>query len=295
MVHRLSSVLAFGVAVAGCAGPLAEGPRASVPAGQVPAPHQSGKLPVNGIRVYYEIHGDAEGPPLVLLHGGGSTIDVTWRRILPVFARLRTVIAFEEQAHGRTTDREGPVRFDSSADDVAAMLGALRVQQADVMGFSNGAIVALRLAIRHPARVRKLVFASSFTKRSGAAPGFFDFIANANFASMPQPLKDAFLQVNPDPAKLRTMHDKDVERMQHFIETTDDEVRSVSAPTLVITGDRDVTTPEHAVELSHLFPHARLLIMPGGHGDYLGELLTSTPASPDPALVAGLIEHFLGE
>jgi pimeloyl-ACP methyl ester carboxylesterase len=112
---------------------------------------------------------------------------------------------------------------------------------------------------------------------------------------MPQSLKDVFLRVNPGEAKLRTMHDKDLERMQHFIETPDDEVRTVQAPTLVAAADRDVPTPEHALELTHLFPRARLLIVPGGHGDYLGELVAGTPASPDPALFAGLVEHFLDE
>jgi pimeloyl-ACP methyl ester carboxylesterase len=291
MAPMLPIALALGAAALGCASQGTQGRGAPVPTPSIKA----GWAPVNGILMYYEIHGDAAGPPLVLLHGGGSTIDVTWGRILPLFARHRTVIAVEEQGHGRTTDRDAPVRFDSSADDVAALLAALQVPQADVMGFSNGASVALRLAIRHPARVRKLVFASSITKRSGAAPAFWGYMANASFANMPQPLKDAFLRVNPDPAKLRAMHDKDLERMQHFIETPDDEVRTVQAPTLVVAADRDVPTPEHALELTHLFPHARMLIVPGGHGDYLGELVASTPASPDPTLFAGLVEHFLAE
>src|SRR5689334_7342887 len=114
-------------------------------------PVQRGHAPVNGLSMYYEVHGDGPGVPLVLLHGGGSTIDSNYGRVLPLFARQRTVIALEEQAHGRTTDRDTPVRFDSSAEDVAALLGVLQIPQADVMGFSNGASVALRLAIRHPA------------------------------------------------------------------------------------------------------------------------------------------------
>jgi pimeloyl-ACP methyl ester carboxylesterase len=110
---------------------------------------------------------------------------------------------------------------------------------------------------------------------------------------MPQPLKDAYLKINPDPKKLRAMHDKDLERMQHFIDTTDAEVRSVKAPTLVLLGDRDVPTPEHALELTRLLPRARLMILPGGHGDYLGELTVGRPGSPVPQLTAGFIEQFL--
>jgi len=254
---------------------------------------KAGHAPVNGISMYYEIHGDAGGTPLVLLHGGGSTIDVTYGRVLRFLARHRKVIAVEEQAHGRTTDRDTPVRFDASADDVAALLRYLHVDQADVMGFSNGASVAMQLAIRHPPLVRKLVFASSFTKRSGAIPQFWGFMDKATFADMPQPLKDAFLQVNPDPQKLRTMHDKDLERMRHFVETPDEAVKSVRAPTLVLLGDHDLPTPEHAIELVHLLPRARLMILPGGHGDYLGEMTVATAGSRYPELTAGLLEEFL--
>ena len=144
-------------------------------------PLTSGHAPVNGIHMYYEVHGRRDGVPLVLLHGGGSTIEVTFSRVLPVFAGSRRVIAVEEQGHGRTTDREAPVTFESSADDVAALLRYLQVDQADLLGFSNGASVALQVAIRHPQRVRKLVFASSITKRDGAHPQLWAFMQQADF------------------------------------------------------------------------------------------------------------------
>ena len=99
-----------------------------------PGPLESGHAPVNGIRMYYEVHGRQEGVPLVLLHGGGSTIEVTFGRVLPALARRRRVIAVEEQGHGRTTDREAPVAFETSADDVAALLRYLKVAQADLFG-----------------------------------------------------------------------------------------------------------------------------------------------------------------
>jgi pimeloyl-ACP methyl ester carboxylesterase len=257
------------------------------------SPVKSGHATVNGFSLYNEVHGSAPGTPLLLLHGGGSSIDVTYGRILPHLAERRRVIALDEQAHGRSGDRDAPVRFTTSADDAAELLRQLGVERVDVMGFSNGASVALQLALRHPGRVRKLVFASSMTKRSGAAPQFWQFIQNATFADMPQPLKDAFLQQNPDAQKLRAMHDKDLERMQHFAEVSDEEVRSVQAPTLVLAGDRDVPTLEHCVELTRLFPHARLMILPGGHGDYLGELLSTQPGDRAPELTAGLIASFL--
>jgi pimeloyl-ACP methyl ester carboxylesterase len=254
-----------------------------------------GHAPVNGISMYYEVHGTSGGPrpPLALLHGGGSSIEVTYGRLLPLVARHRQVIALDEQAHGRTTDRDRPLRFHTSADDVAALLAHLHVGPVDLMGFSNGASVAMQVAIRHPSLVRRLIFASSMTKKSGAHPRFWDFMAKGTFADMPQPLKDAFLRVNPDPQKLRTMHDKDLERMQHFVETPDADVRSVEAPTLVVCGDRDVNTTEHAVELTRLLPRARLLILPGGHGDYLGEVTAPTRDDRHAALTASLLEDFL--
>lgn len=256
-------------------------------------PLKSGHAPVNDINMYYEVHGRADGVPLVLLHGGGSTIEVTFNKVLPVFARSRRVIAVEEQGHGRTTDRDQPVTFESSAEDVAALLRFLKVDKADIFGFSNGASVALQTAIRHPRLVRKLVFASSITKRDGAQPQFWEFMKKADFANMPQPLKDAFLRVNPDARKLRTMHDKDAARMQNFRDVPDEAVQSVRASTLIVVGDRDIVKPEHAVELSWLIPGARLLILPGGHGDYLGEAVMTQKDTGYPELTARLIEEFL--
>ncbi len=259
----------------------------------MPTQLTAGHAPVNGIEMYYEVHGRADGVPLVLLHGGGSTIEVTFSKVLPVFAKSRKVIAVEEQGHGRTTDREAPVMFETSADDIAALLRHLKIPQADLFGFSNGASVALQVAIRHPELVRKLVFASSFTKKAGAQPQFWEFMKTADFSNMPQPLKDAYLKVNPSEQKLRTMHDKDAARMRNWKDVPDDDVRSVRAATLIMQGDQDLGTLEHAIELTRLIPGARLLIVPGGHGDYLGELVMTQRETRSPELVAGLIEEFL--
>ena len=256
-------------------------------------PIESGHAPVNGINMYYEVHGRRDGVPLFLLHGGGSTIDVTFSRVLPVFAGSRRVIAVEEQGHGRTTDRDAPVTFESSADDVAALLRYLSVDKADIFGFSNGAGIALQIAIRHPQLVRKLIFASSFTKRDGAQPQLWEFMKQANFSNMPQPFKDAFLRVNPNVRQLKTMHDKDAERMRNFKDVPDELVRSVRVPTLIVLGDRDIVKPEHAVELARMISGARLLILPGGHGDYLGELVMTQADTHYPELSARLIEEFI--
>lgn len=248
--------------------------------------------PVNGIKMYYEIHGKKDGVPLVLLHGGGSTIDVTFGRILPMLAKERKIIAVEEQGHGRTTDRNAPVDFETSAEDVATLLKHLKIKQADIFGFSNGASVGLYVAIKHPELVRKLIFASSITKKSGAYPWFWDFMKKANFANMPQPLKDAFLKVNPNPDALLTMHDKDAKRMQNFKDTPDDLVKTIKAETLILMGDKELVKPEHGIELTRLISKSRLMIVPGGHGDYLGELIFYK-GGKSPEYVSGLILEFL--
>lgn len=248
---------------------------------------------VNGIEMYYEVHGDQPGCPLVLLHGGGSTIESNFGRLLPFLARGRRVIAVEEQGHGRSSDRDRPFSFEASADDVAELLHRLHISQADLFGFSNGASVALQVALRHPQLVRRLVFASSFTKRDGAHPQLWEFMKQADIGNMPSPLKEAFLAVNPDPDKLKTMHDKDAARMLAFEDVPDAAVRGVAVPTLIITGDRDVGTLEHAIELVRLFPNARLLVLPSGHGDYLAEA-ASAPGDVDYAdITARLLERFL--
>ena len=255
----------------------------------------SGHAAVNGIHMYYEVHGPTVGVPLVLLHGGGSTIDVTFSKVLPLFARRRPVIAVEEQGHGRTSDRDQPVTFETSADDVAALGRHLAVEQVDILGFSNGASVGLQLAIRHPGLVRRLVFASAMTRRDGARPELWQFMETADFSNMPQSLKDAFLRVNPDARQLRVMHDKDAERMRRFEDVPEALLRDIRASVLVLIGDRDIVTPEHAVTLQQQIPGARLLVLPAGHGDYLGEAVMTPRESSYPELTAALIEQFLDE
>jgi pimeloyl-ACP methyl ester carboxylesterase len=253
----------------------------------------SAHAPVNGIQMYYETYGTNEGIPLVVLHGGGSTIETTFGKLIPSFSARRRVIAIEEQGHGRTSDRTAAFRFETSAEDVASLLTYLKIERADLFGFSNGASVALQVAIHHPQLVRKLIFASSMTKRSGANPEFWKSLQHATFAGMPQPLKDGFLKVNPSPQNLRTMHDKDLERMRNFTDVRDEDIKSIQATTLIVLADRDVPTPEHGLELARMIPGARLMILPGGHGDYLGEAVAYRNESRSPALTAGWVEDFL--
>ncbi|HEU5179806.1 MAG TPA: alpha/beta hydrolase [Candidatus Polarisedimenticolia bacterium] len=248
---------------------------------------------IGSLKMYYEIHG--HGTPLVLLHGGGSTIESTYGRILPALAKAHQVIAVELQAHGHTRDIDRPLSFESDADDVDALLGQLRIEKADFMGFSNGGTTCLQIAIRHPQRVRKLVLASATYRRDGMQAGFFEGMQNASFEQMPQALKDAYLKASPDPQGLRRMFDRDVARMVAFKDIDDASIKAIQAPALVLNGDAEVVRAEHALQLSRMLPHARLAILPGGHGEYIGEIESPHKNSKLPALVVTLIEDFLAD
>ncbi len=233
-------------------------------------PVTTGFAAVNGLKMYYEIHGT--GNPLVLIHGGGSTINTTWGRVLTHFAKTHKVIAVEMQAHGRTADIDRPLSFEQDADDIAALLTYLGIAKADIFGFSNGASTTLQCAIRHPQMVNKIVVASTFYNKTGTPPWFWDMMSKATYEGMPQQFKDAFLEVNPDTNALHRMYERDVARMQSFSDITDNQMRSISAPALIIIGDKDVTAPAHAAEMHSLLANSRLAIIPGGHGDYIGEI-----------------------
>jgi len=252
---------------------------------------QTGYAAVNGIKMYYEIHG--EGKPLVLIHGGGSTIQTTFARVLPLFAKKYKVIAVELQAHGHTSDRNAPETFQQDADDVAALLQQLSVSKASFFGFSNGGSTSLQIAIRHPEVVDKLVIASGVYQREGLIPGFFEFMQQASLANMPKPLQDAFLKINPDTSALLTMHNKDRDRMLAFTDWSDDDLRSIKSPALIINGDKDVITNEHALKMSRLIPNAALMILPGVHGAYLGEICVAIPGSKLPGITVDVVEEFL--
>jgi pimeloyl-ACP methyl ester carboxylesterase len=247
---------------------------------------------VNGLKMYYEIHG--HGFPLVFIHGGGSTIGTTFGRILPSLAKTHKVIAVEMQAHGHTADIDRPLSFEQDADDVAALLKHLNISKTDIFGFSNGASATLQIAIRHPELVNKIIVASTIYKKDGAFPGFWEMMANANFEGMPQAYKDAYLKINPDKDALYKMYERDIARMQSFKDISDEALQGIKAPALIILGNNDVATPEHGVEMYRKMQHAKLMILPGGHGDYIGELMTLKPGVSEYPAVK-IIEEFLRE
>jgi len=254
----------------------------------------SGYAPVNGLKMYYEVYGK-EGIPLVLIHGGGSTIETSFGNILPKLAAFSKIIAVELQAHGRTSDREAPESFQQDADDVAALLRHLNVEKANVLGFSDGGCTTMQLAGRHPGLIRKIIVVASNYTRAGMMDGFFDMMDNASLDNMPAPLKEHYLQVNPDPKGLQTMFNKDRERRRTFADWPQSDLTRIQAPALIMTGDKDVIKTEHIVEISKLIPKADLVIMPGVHGALLGEICTAKAGSKQPEITAMLVKEFLEE
>jgi pimeloyl-ACP methyl ester carboxylesterase len=253
----------------------------------------SGYAEVDGLNMYYEIHG--QGKPLVLIHGGGSTIDTTFGRLIPFLAKNRQIIAVELQAHGHTKDRNKPLTFEQDADDIAALLKHLGIQKADFLGFSNGGQTGIELVLRHPQIFNKLIIASAFYKRSAAIPGFWEGFKHATIDVMPQVLKDGYLKANNDPQGLLNMFHRDVERMKAFKGWTDEQMKSIKVPTLVITANKDVGSLEHAIEMHHIISESELAVFPGGHGTYIGAIESLEDGKWPAFNAVNLIEEFLGK
>src|SRR2546421_1177122 len=154
---------------------------------------ERGYAPVNGLKLYYEIHGKPakDGVPLVLLHGGGSTIGTSFGKLIPLVSKTRRVIAFEQQGHGHTADVDRPFSFGQSADDAVALLGYLHVEKADFLGYSNGGHIALEITLRHSHVVRSLILQSVFFSRDGTDPRFWQGFDHAKLDGMPLELRKA--------------------------------------------------------------------------------------------------------
>jgi pimeloyl-ACP methyl ester carboxylesterase len=251
----------------------------------------NGYSEVNGLKMYYEIHG--QGKPLVLIHGGGSTIQTNFEKIIPLLSKNRQVIAVELQAHGRTNDRNADLTFEQDADDVAAILKNLNIDKSDFFGFSNGGTTTLQIAIRHPEIVDKMILGSALANRNGVPDWFWGFMSQAKLENMPTLLKEGYKKVAADTNGLQVMHDRDAKRMVNFKDIPDEEIKSIKAPTLIIIGDKDVITPEHALELHRQIANSELAIIPGGHGEYIGEITTLSPDFKESDLVVPMIEKFL--
>lgn len=245
---------------------------------------------VNGINLYYETHGS--GRPLVLLHGGGSTINTSFARVIPLLAKTHQVIALELQAHGRSEDRDTPVSFKQDAADVAALLKELEISKANIFGFSNGGQTAMEIGIYYPEIVEKLIVASAFYRRDGVPEGFWKGFDDPQFSDLPEVYKVEYRRLT-DETTLLNMFKKDAARMKNFQDWPDEQISSIQAPTLVVSGDRDLPLPEHVLALSRLLPQGRLMILPGSHGEYFGEAFYPQKNSKITEAFVQLVNDFL--
>nr|WP_315035363.1 alpha/beta hydrolase [uncultured Chryseobacterium sp.] len=230
-------------------------------------PVESGYKKVNGIQMYYEIYGS--GKPLVLVHGGGSSILFDFKEVIERLQYRFQLIGIDLQNHGKSEHRDTPETFEQDAHDVVALLAELSIDRASFWGFSNGGSTVMQIAYRYPEIVESLVVASAFYKKNGMMDGFFEGMQEATMESMPEPLKINFLNLNPDFSKLENMFDKDCKRMQTFEDWDDNILASIQCPTLFISGDKDVMKPEHTVAMWRLVKGSELMILPGGHGGYM--------------------------
>ena len=251
------------------------------------------RVKVNGMQMYYEVSGT--GDRLVVLHGAYMNIP-TMGAIIPMLAKTHKIYAVELQGHGRTTDIDRPITYPNMADDVAAFMDAVGVRKADVFGYSMGAIVGLQLAIRHPAKVSKLVAASVAYDVEGWQPVFKDVIPQMTVEMILQmPFAKEYPKLAANPKGFPELARKLIALEKQPMAWAED-VKAMKTPVLIITGDADVSTLEHSVAMFRLLgggimgdmgkplPESRLAVMPA---------TAHTAVITQPDLLHAFIEPFL--
>ena len=261
---------------------------------------ESGTMAVNGLEMYYEIHG--EGRPLVMLHGAFSAIGSSFGELIPGLAEGRKVVGFELQGHGRTADIDRPLTYDAMADDVIAAIERLELGPVDIYGYSMGAFVALLVTVRRPELVRKLVFMSATYTMAGVHPGLMDGLGEMTPEMMHgSEWHDEYMRIAPRPEDFDRLFAKKNAMDAAFEDLSDEDIEGIDAPTLVIIGDSDLVRPEHAVEMFRLrgggvfgdmppgMPASQLAVLPGtshvsikSRADLLMPIVTSFLDAPMP-------------
>jgi pimeloyl-ACP methyl ester carboxylesterase len=218
--------------------------------------------PVNGLDMYYEVHGD--GSPLLLLHGGTGSIPEKW---IPFFTSHFRVIAPEQMGHGRTADLvDRRFHYHDLAEDTVELMRQLGVESAAIVDYSDGGIIGLDMAIHHPDRVTKLAVTGANARFDGYTSENQEWVRSFDPGS--QPVSDDYLRLSPGGAEHWPVFLARLKPMWSAEPSfTTEELQSIEAPTLVVLGDRDIVTPEHAVEMFRTIPGAQLCVVPNaGHG-----------------------------
>lgn len=227
---------------------------------------------VNGLDMYYEVHGT--GRPLVVLHGGMQTIDLSFAELLPALSAGHQVIAVELQGHGHTADIDRDPVPANLATDVVALLDQLGVERADFVGYSLGGLVSLTIATTRPERVGRLVLASTQFRKDG----WHDAILAADMSSPRMATEQefgawhaAYCAVAPDPDHFWAFNEKLFASVLSVPDWTDEQLTAITAPTLLVLGDNDFIRLSHAVEMHELIPDAGLAVLPNTrHTEVMG-------------------------
>ena len=261
---------------------------------------ESGYVPVNGLEMYYELHGS--GQPLVLLHGNLSTIGTSFGKVLPKLASTRRVIAIEQQGHGHTADIDRPFSIEQWAQDTIALLHHLGIGRADFFGYSSGGAVALEIALGSPTLVRKLVWAGGTSYRR---EGLYPELLKGSEAMKPEDLDgsafhQAYASIAPHPEQWHRLAAKIADLDHRTQGWSRETIASVKAPTLLIIGDSDIVRPEHVVEMFRLLgggvvgdlvglPRSQLAVLPGtthvtlaDRTEWLASMITAFLDAPMP-------------
>ncbi|MGZ4600057.1 MAG: alpha/beta fold hydrolase [Oryzihumus sp.] len=226
---------------------------------------RAGYADVNGLHLYYELHG--EGSPLVLLHGGMLTIDLNFAGLIPTLAQRHFVIGVEMQGHGRTADIDREITPAALAGDVVALLDHLGIDRAHALGHSLGGAVTLELAVSHPDRVRSVVPVSASVRPDGMHEDLTDPAKQATSTRMPTQqdfieFRDAYLRLSPHPEHFDAFLASLSRSAADLKGWSDEQLAGITAPTLIVQGDHDFVTIEHAALMQHLIPGAHLAVLP---------------------------------
>jgi pimeloyl-ACP methyl ester carboxylesterase len=235
-------------------------------------PAEGGYADVNGLKLYYEVNG--KGKPIVLLHGSYMNIPMNWAHAIPLLARSRQVIVAEMQGHGRTRDVPREFSYEAMGDDVSGLLGHLKIESADVLGYSMGGGIAFQMAIRHPERVRRLVILSGAYSHDGWWPDVEKSFATMNAEAFKgTPIEEEYRRFGNDPARFPEFVKKVISIDLKPYDWSK-EAHAIKAPMFIVIGDVDGIRYEHALELFrakgggkmgdiHGLPKSRLAILPG--------------------------------
>jgi pimeloyl-ACP methyl ester carboxylesterase len=257
-------------------------------------PASSGYAPVNAAKVYYEVYG--AGDPIVLLHGAYMTINSNWGELIPVLSKTRKVIALELDGHGHTPLSQRPYSYQTLASDVAAVLKHLKIDSADILGFSYGGTVAYEFAIQQPAMTKKLIIISSTHKSEGWLNIMYTMLAGIKPDAFDNtPIRSEYIKVAPDTSNWHKFIATMLKFSAEKFDLGDDKIKNIKAPVLLIMGDNDGTDKKVVAETYSLLggnvfgdivgiPKSQLAILPAkGHGT----LMMDTQA------IAALVNSFL--